>query len=203
MSKETKYKICRRLGSGVYEKCQTQKFALSEQKKKNTKIRTKRKQVSDYGLQLLEKQKVRFSYGLKEAQLVKYVKDAMLNKGTSVYDALFRGVESRLDNVVFRLGLAETRAKARQIVTHGHITVNGKKLNIPSYKTKLGDLVGVRKQSADKVLFAELEERTKNTSIPNWLSFDIKSKEGKVVGIPKLGTAESFDLRAVFEYYSR
>lgn len=201
--KETKYKICRRLGSGVYEKCQTQKFALSEQKKKNTKIRTRRKQVSDYGLQLLEKQKVRFSYGLKEAQLVKYVKEAMSHKGMSVYETLFKGIESRLDNIVFRLGLAETRAKARQMVTHGHITVNGKKLNIPSYRTKLGDSVGIRKQSVGKILFAELDEKTKNSTVPNWLSFDAKNKEGKVVGVPKLGTAESFDLRAVFEFYSR
>ncbi len=202
MSKETKYKICRRLGPGVYEKCQTQKFALAESKRK-PKRGKRRKQVSDYGAQLLEKQKVRFTYGLREKHLVKYVKEAMAQKGVSVYDKLFEGVETRLDNVVFRLGLAETRAKARQTVTHGHITVNGKKLNVPSYKVSIGDIVGIRKQSQSKALFEDLEGKIKNANIPAWVSFDIKKKEGKMTGLPKMGAGEMFDLRAVFEYYSR
>lgn len=203
MSKEPKFKICRRLGSGVYEKCQTQKFALSESKRKESGKRTRRKQVTDYGKQLLEKQKVRLTYGLRERQLVKYVKGAMAQKEVSVYDKLFQNVETRLDNTVFRLGLAETRAKARQMVTHGHIMVNGKKLNIPSYTVKEGDVVGIRTQSQNKALFSELEEMIKNSSIPTWLAFDLKKKEGKVVGTPKMSTGEMFDLRAVFEFYSR
>ncbi len=202
MNKEPKYKICRRLGPGVYEKCQTQKFTLSEQKRKEQR-RGRRKQISDYGKQLIEKQKVRFTYGLRERQLVKYVKGAMAQKGISVYDKLFETIESRLDNVIFRLGLAETRAKARQMVTHGHITVNGRKLNVPSFKVSVGDVIGIRVQSVEKPLFSELEEKIKNSNTPNWLSFDIKKKEGKVAGLPKAGVGESFDLRAVFEYYSR
>ncbi|OGD68555.1 30S ribosomal protein S4 [Candidatus Campbellbacteria bacterium RIFCSPLOWO2_01_FULL_34_15] len=202
MSRIKKYKIGRRLGAGVYEQCQTQKFALSEQKRGGGKRTTKRKQVSDYGAQLIEKQKVRFSYGIREKQLQKYVKDAMSRKGSHA-DHLFEVVEMRLDNTVYRLGLAETRAKARQMVSHGHITVNGKRLNIPSYKVSAGEIVGIRAQSQNKGLFENLEEKIKDTKTPNWLSFDIKKKEGKVVGVPKIGTAEFFDLAAVFEYYSR
>lgn len=202
MSKITKFKICRRLGPGVYEKCQTQKFALSETRKSARKPK-RRKQISDYGTQLLEKQKVRFSYGLKEKQLVKYVKKALAQKEGTVYERLFKEVESRLDNVVYRLGLAETRAKARQIVTHGHIVVNGKRLNIPSYSVSNGEIVGVRIQSQSKPLFADFESKFKEVSIPNWLSFDLKKKEGKVVGVPKIGSGEMFDLPAVFEFYSR
>jgi len=203
MSKETKYKICRRLGPGVYEKCQTQKFVLSEQKREGGKRGKRRKQISDYGLQLIEKQKVRFTYGLKERQLVKYVKDVLAKKGVNVYESLYQNIESRLDNVVYRLGLAETRAKARQMVSHGHITVNGKKLNIPSYKVSVGELVGIRIQSQSKALFADLEEKIKNRNIPTWLSFDLKKKEGKVIGMPKMTDAREFDLRQVFEFYSR
>jgi small subunit ribosomal protein S4 len=204
MSKETKYKICRRLGTGVFEKCQTQKFVLSEQKKSGGKKFGRRKQVSDYGLQLLEKQKIRFTYGLKERQLVKYVKESLAFGGSSVYETLFKNIESRLDNVVFRLGLASTRAAARQMVVHGHITVNGRKLNIPSYNTKIGDVISVRKQSQDKTLFENLEEKVKERSTPNWLVFDIKVKQGKISGVPKIEKGgETFDLRSVFEYYSR
>lgn len=202
MSRIKKYKIGRRLGPGVYEKCQTQKFALSESRKSAVKG-VRRKQLTDYGKQLLEKQKVRFTYGLREKQLIKYVKEAQSQKGVSVYDKLFEKVETRLDNVVYRLGLAETRAKARQIVSHGHITLNGKKLNIPSYQVKNNDVIGIRSQSVNKGLFSDLEERIKNSNIPAWLSFNAKKKEGKVVGLPKMATGEMFDLRSVFEFYSR
>lgn len=204
MSKEKKYKICRRLGTGVYEKCQTQKFALSESRKSANKKRSKRKQVSDYGFQLLEKQKVRFTYGLKEKQLVKYVKEAKSKKSDNVYDTLFQNIESRLDNVVFRLGLASTRLASRQMVSHGHIMLNGKRMNIPSCVVKTGDVIGIRKQSIEKPLFEKLEEKIKEHNVPNWLSFDIKKKEGKMVSVPKIEKGgEMFDLGPVFEYYSR
>jgi len=176
---------------------------LSEQKREGGRKRKRRKQVSDYGLQLLEKQKIRFTYGLKEKQLVKYVKDVLAKKGVNVYDSLYQNIESRLDNIVYRLGLAETRAKARQMVTHGHITVNGKKMNIPSYKISLGEIVGIRSQSQNKALFENLEERMKNSNIPTWLAFDIKKKEGKVVSVPKMIDSREFNLRQVFEFYSR
>ncbi|OGD68949.1 30S ribosomal protein S4 [Candidatus Campbellbacteria bacterium RIFCSPLOWO2_02_FULL_35_11] len=201
MSRIKKYKIGRRLGTGVFEKCQTQKFILSEQKR--TTVRKGRKsQSSDYGMQLLEKQKVRFTYGLKERQLQKYIEKALSKKGNNL-ESLYGGIESRLDNVVYRLGLAETRAKARQVVSHGHITINGKRLNIPSYNVNNGEIIGIKAQSQNKGLFENFEERQKGVTVPNWLSFDIKKKEGKIVGVPKIGTGETFDLRAVFEFYRR
>lgn len=203
MNTETKYKVCRRLGSGVFEKCQTQKFALSEAKKSNNTRKTRKKQTSDFGAQLLEKQKVRFSYGLKEKQMLKYVKQAMSQKVVSAADNLFENLETRLDNVVFRLGLAGTRAKARQIVSHGHITINGKKLNIPSYKVVAKDVIGIRSQSLENGLFSEFEEKIKSSNIPVWLSFDLKKKEGKIVGSPKVGSEGMFNFRSVFEFYSR
>ena len=199
---ETKYKICRRLGTGVYEKCQTQKFALSESRKDLNKNR-RRKQVSDYGAQLLEKQKLRFTYGLKEKQLVRYIKKIMSKTKVNLSEKLFEDIESRLDNVVFRLGLAPTRAMARQMVTHGHIILNGKRLNIPSYSVFVGDKIGIRKQSQSKGMFIDLENQIKDANIPAWLSFDLKRKEGKMISLPKIGTGEIFDLKAVFEFYSR
>ncbi len=202
MISEQKYKICRRLGTGVFDKCQTQKFALSESKRTGVK-KTRGKQPSDYGAQLLEKQKVRLTYGLKEKQFSKYVKDATNARGVNIYEKLFADIESRLDNVIYRLGLAETRAKARQIVTHGHIILNGKKMNIPSCRVSVGDVVGIRPQSENKGIFVDLEKKTKERSLPKWLSFDIKKKEGKVLSVPKSDSESMFDLKAVFEFYSR
>src|SRR5690606_40724543 len=119
-----KYKICRRLGSHIYEKCQTQKFQLSEARKGKGMRGGRRRNVSEYGEQLLEKQRVRFTYGLKERQFASYVKKAT---GTAAVPAeeLYQSLERRLDNVIYRLGLAPSRAYARQLVSHGHITVNG------------------------------------------------------------------------------
>ena len=119
-----KYKICKRLGGAVFEKCQTQKFTLAEARKKTTKSQGKRPNaMSDYKRQLLEKQKMRYTYGLSERQLSGYVAQSV-EKSAHPGDALMLRLESRLDNVVYRLGLAKTRRLARQMVSHGHILVN-------------------------------------------------------------------------------
>jgi small subunit ribosomal protein S4 len=202
MKNVQKYKVCRRLGSGVYEKCQTPKFVASETRHSKASRNKKAKPLSGYGQQLVEKQKVRFMYGISETQFVNYVKKAIVTKGKPSAESLFELLENRLDNVVYRLGLANSRRLSRQMVSHGHITVNGKKINIPSHSLKEGDVVAVREGSKKSVLFTDMAVKLKDYNSPNWLAFNIDSLSGKVQGAPK--NIEGFvDLNSVLEFYSR
>ncbi|MCK4918303.1 MAG: 30S ribosomal protein S4 [Candidatus Pacebacteria bacterium] len=200
---KTKYKLCRRLGASLFEKTQTQKYALSETRKSGNRRLKRKKMPSQYGLQLIEKQKLRFSYGIREKQLSRYVKEAMVQKTKSPADSLYTRLELRLDNVVYRLGLAPTRAMARQLVSHGHIMVNGRKLSVASHKTKIGDKIEIRKGSQGKVVFADLQDKIKDVISVDWLNFDIKKKEGKVIAEPKLENQEIFDFKIILEFYGR
>ena len=151
-----KFKKCRKFGSTIYEKCASAKYALSEEKRRFSGARPKR--PSEYGLKLIEKQKLRLSYGLKEKKLKSYIFEAInAEKETNQY--IYESLENRLDNVVYRLGLAETRAMARQIVSHGHIILNGRKFNIPSYQVKVGDKIAVRDGSKDRKIFQNLDKK--------------------------------------------
>ena len=158
MKIKAKYKKCRKLGSPVFGKCSSAKFSISEQKKKMGGPMKRRKMITEYGKQLIEKQKVKFSYLLKEKKLKKYVFDAIDAQGDT-FTEIYKSLETRLDNVIYRIGLAETRAMARQVVSHGHITVNGRKLNIPSYIVKVGDKIAVRPESKDRVIFQNLDKK--------------------------------------------
>ncbi len=197
-----KYKICRRLGSGVFDKCQTQKFMLSEGKKTKFASKGKRKQVSEFGQQLNEKQKIRFSYGISEKQLANYVEEATSSKGSVASEKLFELLESRIDNVIYRLGLASTRRLARQMASHGHFTVNGKKTNVPSYRLKIGDSIAVREGSKSSVLFTEVDKKMANFQIPAWLSLNIDKLQAEIKGTPKKDDA-FLDFNTVLEFYSR
>jgi small subunit ribosomal protein S4 len=178
-----KFKICRRLGSGVFDKCQSQKFMVSEARHSKGGRRGRRKQPSEYGLQLIEKQKIRFTYGLSEKQLSNYVKKAVVAKGIPASDKLFELLETRLDNVVYRTGLAHTRPLARQMVSHGHFLVNGKRTTVPS-------------------LFTNAAAKLEKFKSPVWLSFDVKKMEAKITGRPK--NEDTFlDFNTVLEFYSR
>ncbi len=197
-----KYKMCRRLGSGVFEKCQTSKFVLSEARHSKI-LRGKRpKRLSNYALQFIEKQKVRFMYGISERQFVNYIKEAIKHKGEPTNEYLLELLESRLDNVVYRIGLANTRRSSRQMVSHGHITVNGKKTNVPSRHIKIGDIISVRAGSAKNHLFSELAKKMEDYTIPNWLKFNIDTLSGSMQGKPK-GEEGFIDLNTVLEFYSR
>lgn len=200
MLSKPKYKICKRLGNGVYEKCQTEKFALSEARTKKTFKR--RRNVSDYGRQLLEKQKVRFAYGITEKQLRAYVKNA--NNAQEPVTALFQELETRLDNVVYRLGFAPTRRAARQMVSHGHIVVNKKKMTVPSYVVKKSDAITIREGSKDKPLFVLNKERIGAHTVPKWIIVDVKKMTASMKALPEfiVGTVV-FDFPSVFEFYSR
>lgn len=200
MITKPKFKICRRLGPGVYDKCQTPKFSATSAK---TLPGGKRpKAPTEYGAQLLEKQKIRFSYGISEKQLSNYVKKASLAKGTNTAEKLYEALESRLDNTVYKMGLAPSRRGARQMVSHGHFVVNNHRVTIPSYELKSGDVVKVREGSKGSKLFENLSERLKEYNAPSWVSFDTGSMEGKILTKPK-NTETFLDINAVLEFYSR
>ncbi len=198
-----KYKIARRLGAAVFEKTQTQKFQLSEARHARKKSDKRPKAPSDFGLQLIEKQRVRFSYGITEKQLVKYVQKATETHGVNPSEKLFGLLETRLDNVVYRLGLAHTRRLARQMVSHGHFTVNGTRTTVPSYTVKPGDVISVREGSKKSVMFADLSKKLQNYSVPKWLKLDVEKMSATVEGAPALETGGFVNLNTVFEYYSR
>lgn len=197
-----KYKIAKRLGAPIFEKTQTQKFALSEARSARTKTR-RGGPMSDYKRQLLEKQKMRFGYGISERQLVRYVTEAV-EAGHKPVASLFARLELRLDNVVYRLGFAKTRRLARQLVSHGHITLNGRRMTIPSHAVRIGDKIGVRDGSKQSPLFVNLAETLAGSTTPSWLSLDQKTLTGEVKSAPIFEQAESmFDPDLVLEYYSR
>jgi small subunit ribosomal protein S4 len=159
------------------------------------------KPKSEYGAQLNEKQKARFTYGLSEKQFSNYIKEALQKKSAHPTQMIFENLERRADNVVYRLGLAPTRSAARQMVSHGHITINGKKITIPSQRLSIGDTVSVREGSLTSALFTKTDE---SKSAPSWLSFDKQKNLAKVQGLPQLVPTENmFDLNAVIEFYSR
>lgn len=198
-----KYKIARRLGVPVFEKTQTQKYALSQARKdKSGKSFSRPK--SEFGLQLLEKQKARYTYCLTEKQFSKYAKEAVAKKDTQAVSRLFQSLELRADNVAYRTGFAPTRLGARQMVSHGHFLVNGKRITVPSYKLSIGDTLSIRKTSSTKPLFQNLDARLKERTVPSWIQFDFDAKEAKIAGMPKYEQGDSmFDINAILEFYSR
>ncbi len=198
-----KYKIARRLGASVFEKTQTAKFALRTERKNRNSSR-RQKGPSNYGKQLIEKQKVRFTYAVSEKQFVNYVREAIEKFGANPGEALFSLLESRADSVVLRSGFVSTRLGARQAVSHGHITVNGKRITVPSYRLKIGDVVGIREGSKTKGLFKEVSEKLAETTAPNWLKVNKTTFETEVVAKPTLTPGDNnFDLPAVIQFYKR
>ncbi len=159
--------------------------------------------VSEYGTQLKEKQKAKWTYGILERQFRKYFEEASKKKGITG-DALLQILESRLDNIVYRLGFAETRAQARQIVSHGFMTVNGKKVNIPSYRTKVGDVIAIAENKRKSKYIEQLKAKLKNVKTQEWVSTNEDQLSGKVLSVP---TAEQIDNRIntqlIVELYSR
>ncbi len=201
MLTKPKFKICRRLGPGVYDKCQTPKFSATSGKNAGPGA-SRPKALSEYGTQLIEKQKIRFSYGITERQLSNYVKKASIVKGAGTAERFYEELESRLDNVVYRMGLAPSRRASRQMVSHGHFIVNDHKITVPSYEVKVGDIVKIREGSKIKKIFAGLAERLKDYNSPAFVSFDVTKMEGKILDKPK--NIETFlDLNLVLEFYSR
>lgn len=196
-----KYKIARRLGAPVFDKTQTQKFKASSDRRSKSRGRS-RGANTNYSVQLTEKQKARYTYGVSEKQFSKYVKEIINKKSTNPQEQLFKDLETRLDNVIYRIGLGNTRGFTRQLVSHGHIKINGRKVNIPSYKVKKGDAIDVKEGSLKKPVFQDLEEKLKDRELPVWIN---KEKTGpwKIVDLPAEPKDLMFDLNAVIQFYKR
>ncbi len=158
---------------------------------------------SEYGKQMMEKQKARFSYGVSGKQFTKYVKKALKTTGDNAKN-LLSILESRLDNTMVRAGYAPTRSAARQMVSHGHIVVNGKNITVPSYEVRVGDVLTIREGSKNKVIFARLDEELKTFKWPSWMSVDPATKKVSIIATPVTDMTELlFDVKQVLEFYTR
>ena len=199
-----RYKIAKRLGASVFEKAQTQKFALSADRSAKNKKRSRGRQ-SEYGKQMLEKQKVRITYGLPERQFRNYVRKALSTVHVAKpSDRLHELLEMRLDNVIWRLGLTNTRRGARQMVAHGHIMVNGKKSRVPSQSLSVGDTIAVRDGSKEHGVLVGFSERFVERPLPSWLTWSAKNMEGMVKERPTTASADTAGgLVSVLSFYTR
>lgn len=203
---EPQCRQCRREGLKLYlkgDRCYTDKCGITRKATAPGQHGTSRRKLSEYGLQLREKQKVRRIYGILEKQFSNYFDIAEKMKGITG-ENLLQLLERRLDNVVYRLGFANSRAQARQLVRHGHITIDGKKVNIPSYITDVGETIAVRAKSASEVEhFKALREGTGRAVVP-WLQVDYEKLEGSLGALP---SREDIDIEIqehlIVELYSR
>lgn len=160
--------------------------------------------LSEYGKQLKEKQELKSQYHIKERQFRQYVRRVLAKTGGNAEERFLQSLESRLDNVIFRMGLADTRKQARQLISHGHFLVNEKKVRVPSLQVKKGDRVRVRPNSQERVYFTNRKLALKNYEPPSWLRLDKERLEAEIQGIPALQEmAPSVQIPLVFEFYSR
>lgn len=198
-------KLCRREGTKLFlkgDRCFSKNCAIDKGSVPPGQHGAGRKKVSPYSLQLREKQKAKRAYGLLEKQFHQYYNMAERMRGATGENMLVL-IERRLDNIVFRMGIGSSRSQARQLVNHGHITVNGKVINIPSYLIKAGDDVAVKEANRDKAFFVELKN-SKISNLPKWLTFDPATLSGKVVTLPTRGDVDlSISDHMIVELYSK
>ena len=197
-------RLCRREGTKLFlkgDRCYSTKCAMEKRSYAPGQHGQGRSKASDYALQLREKQKTKRFYGLQEAQFRNLFEKADRKQGITGENLLVL-LETRLDNVVFRLGFASSRKEARQLVSHGHFTVNGKKVNIPSYTVKPGDVIKVKEKSTNSPKFKEVKEMT--ITVPEWVTVDVEKLEGKILSVP---TREQIDTpvaeHLIVELYSK
>jgi len=199
-------RLCRREGAKLYlkgDRCYSDKCGIDRRGYAPGQHGQGRKKVSEYGLQLREKQKARRMYGILENQFRNYFAKADRQQGITG-DNLLRLLERRLDNVVYRLGLGASRAEARQLVRHGHFTVNGKKVNIPSFQIKVGDVITIKEGSRDVPRLKELVEQAARKTPPAWLELDADQFTGKVVALPSRDQIDAtLEEHLIVELYSR
>jgi len=203
-------KLCRREGEKLFlkgQRCFTPKCAFERRSYppgehgKDSQFR--RRRVSDYSRQLREKQKTRRVYGITERQFRRYYRTALQERGMTG-ENLLRLLERRLDNVVFRLGYAESRAQARTLVTHGHFNVNGRRTDIPSMLIREGDEIEVREGSRKRTYFKQLPEIAESKTVPDWLERDISILFGKIVKMPeRMDVDANLNEQLIIEFYSR
>lgn len=197
-------KTCRRVGASVCgrEKCAFRRKPYAPGIHGRNKKR--RREGSEFSTQLRDKQIVRFSYGISEKQFRAYVTKALAGQGSDVVQRLVQYLEFRLDNAVYRLGFAPTRSLARQLVSHGHITVNGRRVFVPSYRVRPGSVIAIAAASRGKGMFQNLDITLKKHQAPSWLSLTPEKHEGAVASLPKVeDVVRSFNIKSIIEYYSR
>jgi len=199
-------RLCRRLGDKLYlkgEKCFSPKCGFERRPYAPGQRSMRRRKVSDRGLQLREKQRARAVYGVLERQFRTYYAEAVRRHGVSG-DNLLRILEMRLDNLLYRLGFADSRAQGRQVVLHGHITVNGRKSHTPSHVLKIGDVIGWTSQGQSSRYLEIVKEQIASKNIPSWLSVEADAMTGRVLGLPEIEEiGAKFSAATVVEYYSR
>ena len=201
-------RLCRRFEVKLMlkgEKCPTPKCPLEKRNipPGGRPLPRGRSRISDRGLQLREKQRVRFCYGVLERQFRRFFAEAKKSRGATG-ETLLISLERRLDNVVYRLGFADSRAQARQIVRHGHIVVNGHKTDIPSFLVKSGDVIKWRDASIKTEYYKRVAEEIEEKFVPSWLSLDKENMTGRVLNLPGKDDIEAgFNAKAIVEYYSR
>jgi small subunit ribosomal protein S4 len=199
-------RLCRREGAKLFLKgtrCYTKKCSFERRPTPPGQHGVRRRKMGDFGIQLREKQKVRRVYGVLERQFRNYYREAESQTGVTG-EALLQSLETRLDNVVFRLGFASSRAQARQLVSHGHFAVNGVPTNVPSYALKPGDRIEVRESRRAREAFKTMKETIRSHQAPDWLSLDAAKLFGTVASVPRRDQMP-LDLseQLVVEYYSR
>ena len=202
--REANCRLCRREGQKLFlkgDRCYSEKCALERRNFPPGQHGQGNRKMSEYGLQMREKQKAKRFYGLQETQFRNLFDKAVRKQGKAGENLLIM-LETRLDNVVFRLGFASSRKEARQLVVHGHFTINGKKANIPSMAVKAGDVIAVKEKSTNSPKFKEIKDMT--ITVPAWLSVDVNKLEGQVLSIP---TREQIDTpvaeHLIVELYSK
>jgi len=203
-------KLCRREGEKLFlkgQRCFTAKCAFERRGyppgEHGRMAQYRRRRVSDYSRQLREKQKTRRIYGITERQFRRYYRLALKSRGQTG-ENLLRLLERRLDNVVYRLGYASSRAQARLLVTHGHFNVNGRRTDIPSMLVREGDLIEVREGSRKRTYFKEVGDLAESRTVPPWLDRDLSNLGGKVTQMPERTDVDaSLDEQLIVEYYSR
>jgi len=201
-------KLCRRENTKLFlkgDKCMSEKCPMNDPKVKIPGPHgDRRRKLTEYGTQLREKQKTKRYYGVMERQFANYFEMATKVKGLTTGEALLQILERRLDNVVYRLGFAMSRAEAKQLVNHGHFTVNGKKVNIPSYLVKEGDIVAMTDKSKDSDKIKGVLEANSAKPVVKWIEKDSENVKGKIVALP---TVEDIDLpievHLIVELYSK
>ncbi|MFH1286655.1 MAG: 30S ribosomal protein S4 [Candidatus Magasanikbacteria bacterium] len=198
-----KNKIARRFGVNLWLKTNPTKVARRLAQKPGVHgTKNMRRNVSTYGKQLLEKQKAKYVYGIREKQLRRYVDEASRREGDSGTN-LQQILETRFDNVIYRMGYAVTRAQARQFVSHNMFLVNGKKMNIPSHLVKIGDTVELKQNKQSKTIFHDISDRLSKQDLPSWLRVDSAKKSGEVTSVPHEKDFDKiFDVKLIIEYYS-
>lgn len=200
-------RLCRRVGEKLMlkgERCATPKCAVERRSIGAGQRRGGRpRKLSDYGVRLREKQKARYTYGVLERQFRRMFAEAQKSPGKTG-ESLIQLLERRLDNTVYRLGFAESRNEARQLVRHGHLAVNGRKVDIPSFLVKPGDMVGWREGSISKEPYKSALEGIDSKIIPSWLSLDKDNLSGRVLSLPLAEEVSAkFDGKLIVEHYSR